>query len=161
MEDIAEVIELNIDGVQVKTVKQVAKAEMDTLNIVQNLVGLITFVSLAASILAVMTTLSLSVVERRKEIGLMKAVGAHNLNISLMFLGEGLLISLFAGSLGFVFGVVISQFIGQYVFHSAIGIRYEMIVFSLALSIAILIVSSIIPLRMAMKVDPAVVLRGE
>jgi putative ABC transport system permease protein len=161
LEDIAQVIEENIAGVQVKTVKQVAMAEMDTLDLVKNLVGLISFISLGASVLAVMTTLSLSVVERRKEIGLMKAVGAHNLNITSIFLGEGLIISLFSGLIGFALGILISQLIGQYVFSSSIGIRYDLILLSLATSIGIVIISSILPIRKAMKVEPVVVLRGE
>ncbi|MFW3145929.1 MAG: ABC transporter permease [Thermoplasmatota archaeon] len=161
LEDIAAVIEQNIESVEVKTVKQVAMAEMETLDLVKKLVGLITFASLGASVLAVMTTLTLSVAERRKEIGLMKAVGAHNFNISMIFIGEGLLISLISGFLGFGLGILISQLIGQYAFGTSIGIRYEMLGLSILISMGIVIVSSIIPLRMAMKVDPAVVLRGE
>lgn len=161
LEDIAEVIEANIEDVQVKTVKQVAMAEMDTLDLVKNLVGLISVVSLGASVLAVMTTLSLSVAERRKEIGLMKAVGAHNLNISSIFLGEGLMISIFSGLFGFGLGILVAQLIGHYVFSSSIGIRYNLILLSMAISILIVFISSIIPLRMAMKVEPVVVLRGE
>ncbi|MGA1819629.1 MAG: ABC transporter permease [Thermoplasmatota archaeon] len=161
LEDIAEVIENNVESVEVKTVKQVAMAEMDTLNLVQNLVGLITLVSLAASILAVMTTLSLSVVERRKEIGLMKAVGAHNMNISMMFMGEGAIMSIVSGILGFISGIGISQLIGQYVFGTSVGVRYELILLSLFTALGIVFIAAIFPLRMAMKVDPAVVLRGE
>ncbi|MGA1872702.1 MAG: ABC transporter permease [Thermoplasmatota archaeon] len=161
LEDIAEVIENNVESVEVKTVKQVAMAEMDTLNLVQNLVGLITLVSLAASILAVMTTLSLSVVERRKEIGLMKAVGAHNMNISMIFIGEGTIISIVSGILGFISGIGIAQLIGRYVFGTTVGVRYELALLSLLTALGIVFIAAILPLRMAMKVDPAVVLRGE
>ena len=50
---------------------------------IQNLVGFITVVALLATAITVMTTQTLSVVERTEEIGLMKAVGAKNLNVAL------------------------------------------------------------------------------
>ncbi len=161
LEDIAAIIENNIDGVEVKTVKQVAMAEMNTLEMVTDLVGFITIVALGASGLAVFTTMMLSVVERRREIGLMKAVGAHNFKIATMFLGEGMIIALFSGVSGFVLGAVISGMIGRWVFDSSFGVNYYVIFFSVSIAVAIVFISSIIPIRMAMKVDPAVVLRGE
>jgi putative ABC transport system permease protein len=161
LEDIADIIEDNIAGVEVKTVKQVAMAEMNTLEMVTELVGLITIVALGASGLAVFTTMMLSVVERRREIGLMKAVGAPNFKIATMFLGEGMIIATLSGISGFALGAVISRMIGIWVFESSFSIHYSVIFFSVSIAIAIVIISSIVPIRMAMKVDPAVVLRGE
>ncbi len=161
LKDIAEIIEGEINGVEVLTVKQIAKAEMDTLDLIQNLVGLITVVSLVASIMAVTTTMSLSVVERRKEIGLMKAVGALHSEIALLFLGEGVLIALAGGILGFALGALLSQFIGDFVFESSIMVRWWMLPVSLALSFGIVLISMVLPIRKALTVDPAIVLRGE
>ena len=161
LEDIASVIEGKLPEVEVKTVQQVAKAEMDTLEMVKNLVGLIAIVSVGASILAVTTTFTLGVIERRKEIGLMKAVGASNWDVIALFLSEGMLIALITGILGFFAGTALSKIIGDYVFNSTISTQYVLIILSLGISIGIVIVSLIIPLRMALRVDPAIVLRGE
>jgi putative ABC transport system permease protein len=161
LEDIAAVIERELPDVEVKTVEQVAKAEMDTLEMVKNLVGLIAIVSVGASILAVTTTFTLGVIERRKEIGLMKAVGASNWDVMALFLSEGMMIALITGILGFFAGTALSKIIGDYVFNSTISTQYVLILLSLGISIGIVIVSLIIPLRMALRVDPAIVLRGE
>jgi putative ABC transport system permease protein len=159
--DIAEIIEQNIDGIEVKTVKQIAKAEMETLDLIENLVGFITVVALGASGLAVMTTMSLSVVERRKEIGLMKAIGASKTRIALMFLGEGIIIAVIGGIFGFLLGILVAQGIGQFVFDSSIGVIWWVVALSIGVSLGIVFIASVIPIKRAMDVDPAIVLRGE
>jgi putative ABC transport system permease protein len=161
VEDVAKVIEENIDGVDVLTVKQVAMAEMNTLNMIQNLIGFITVVALLASALTVMTTQMLSVAERRKEIGLMKAVGAKNLNVALFFLGEGLIVAVVGALLGFGLGIGIAQFIGQYVFQSNIAVVWWVALASVVVSVALVTLASLIPIKQAIDVDPAIVLRGE
>ena len=161
VEDVAMVIEDNIKGIDVLTVKQVAKAEMNTLDMIQNLVGFITVVALLASAITVMTTQTLSVVERRKEIGLMKAVGAKNLNVALFFLGEGLIIAVVGALLGFGLGIGVAQIIGQYVFQSSIGVVWWVALASVVVSVCLVILASLIPIKQAIAVDPAIVLRGE
>lgn len=161
VEDVAKVIEANIPGVDVLTVKQVAKGETNTLNMIQSLVGLITAVALSASALTVMTTQSLSVVERRKEIGLMKAVGAKNLDIALIFLGEGVIIAIVGALLGFGLGIGIAQLIGEYVFQSGISVTWWVALAAVGVSVAVVILASLIPIKQALDVDPAIVLRGE
>lgn len=161
VEDVANVIEENIRGIDVLTVKQVEKAETSTLDMVQNLVGFITIVALLGSALTVMTTQSLSVVERRKEIGLMKAVGAKNLNVAMLFLGEGLIIAVVGALLGFALGIGIAQLIGQYVFQSSIGVYWWVALAAVAASVILVTLASVVPIRQAIRVDPAIVLRGE
>jgi putative ABC transport system permease protein len=161
VEDVAAVIEQNIRGVDVLTVKQVAKAEMNTLNMIQTLIGFITAVALLASALIVMTTQTLAVVERRKEIGLMKAVGASDMNIALFFLGEGLIIAIVGALLGFGLGIALAEAIGQYVFQSSIAVVWWVAPAAVATSVVIVSLASLIPIKQAIDVDPAVVLRGE
>lgn len=161
VEDVAKVIEENIQGVDVLTVKQVAMAEMNTLSMIQNLVGFITVVALLGSALTIMTTQSLSVVERRKEIGLMKAVGAKNLSVALLFLGEGLIVAVVGALLGFGLGIGIAQIIGQYVFQSNIGVVWWVSLAAVGISVGLVTIASLIPIKQAIDVDPAIVLRGE
>lgn len=161
VEDIAMIIEGEIPGVDVLTVKSIAKAEMNTLAMVQNLVGFITVVALSASALAVMTTQSLSVVERRKEIGLMKAVGARDRSVALLFLGEGVVIAFIGAVLGFGVGVVVAQFIGHYVFDSSITVVWWVALAAFGISAGIVLLASLLPIKRALDVDPAIVLRGE
>jgi putative ABC transport system permease protein len=159
--DIAKIIMENVRGIDVLTVKQVTKAEMNTLNMIQNLVGFITIIALLASALTVMTTQMLSIVERRKEIGLMKAVGATNVNVALFFLGEGLIIAIVGALLGFGLGIGVAQVIGEYVFQSNIGIVWWVVLAAIAGSVSLVTLASLIPIKQAIDVDSAVVLRGE
>jgi len=167
LQDIADIIMgivVDSDGepvVEVTTVKQIAKAEMATLKLIENLVGFITVIALAASGLAVMTTMSMTVVERRKEIGLMKAIGAKKSKIALMFLGEGVIVAIIGGVLGFGLGILVSQGIGQFVFDSAISVVWWVVFASIGVSIGIVLLAAAIPVKRAMDIDPAIVLRGE
>jgi len=160
-DDIAEIIEGQVPGIDVRTVRQIAEAETNTLSLIENLVGLISLVAISTSILAVMTTMTLSVMERRKEIGLMKAVGATNSKIGLLFFGEGCIIAGVGGIFGFGLGVLVSQLIGNYVFNSSIVIRWWVIFISLGVAFGIVVLASILPIKKALEVDPAQVLRGE
>lgn len=159
-DDIAHLIEGQIPGIDVLTVKQVADAEMNTLDLVRNFVGFIAIIAVGTCLLAVMTTMGLSVIERRKEIGLMKTVGATNFKISVILLGEGSIIAIFGGLIGFGLGILISQIIGDYAFGNSIAIQWWVVLVSIGLSLGIVFIASILPLRKALKIDPAEVLKG-
>ena len=59
-----------------------------------------------------MTTMITSVIERQKEIGLMKSVGAENKKIISLFLSEATIIGVIGGILGYIIGIILAQFIG-------------------------------------------------
>jgi putative ABC transport system permease protein len=158
---VGDVIEAQVPGIECLTVRQIANAETDTLGMIQSLVGIISIISIGASVLAVTTTMTLSVNERRKEIGLMKAVGAQKLEVAALFLGEGTLIGLVGGLLGFFLGIFLAQQIGQYVFESDIAIQWWMASVSLGISLGVVLLASIIPVKRALDVEPATVLTGE
>ena len=144
-----------------RTVKQLVSAEMDVLNKIQNMMFLITIIALIASALAVMTTMITSVIERQKEIGLMKSVGAENKRIITLFLSEATIIGIIGGIFGYLIGYILAQFIGLSVFTMSITPRLEVIPIVILISIGIVLLASILPVRRAVKVEPAIVLRGE
>jgi putative ABC transport system permease protein len=157
----AKEIEEKIPYVEGRTVKQLVSAEMNILGKIENMMFLVTIVALLASALGVMTTMTTSVIERKKEIGLMKSVGAENKKIVSLFFSEATIIGIIGGLVGFIIGVVISQFIGMSVFNTLITPRYEIIPIVLLISVVVTLIASVIPVRKAVKVEPAIVLRGE
>jgi putative ABC transport system permease protein len=161
VEDIAEQIEEKIPYIQAKSVKQMVKAEMEIMEKIEELMMLIAVVALMASALGVMTTMTTSVVERTKEIGMMKAIGAENRKIASLFLLEALIIGLIGGILGYIIGLGVAQFIGMSVFSSSISPRLEVLPLVLGLSVGIAVFASALPVRRAMTIEPAKVLRGE
>jgi len=150
-----------IPYVEARTVKQLVSAEMNILGKIENMMFLVTVVALFASALGVMMTMTTSVIERRKEIGLMKSIGAQNQKIVTLFLLETTIIGVIGGILGYLIGVVLSQFIGVSVFSTTISPRIEVIPFVLGISIGVSLLASIFPVRKATRVEPAIVLRGE
>lgn len=154
-------IEEKMPYVEGRTVKQIVSVEMDVLNKIQNMMFLITIVALIASALGVMTTMITSVIERQKEIGLMKSIGAENKRIITLFLSEATIIGVIGGILGYLIGIILAQFIGLSVFKMSITPRFEVIPIVIMISIGIVLLASILPVRRAVKVEPAIVLRGE
>jgi putative ABC transport system permease protein len=159
VDDIAAIIEENIPDIEVTTVKQVEKATMQILENINSMMFLITIIALLASALGVMTTMTTSVVERTKEIGMMKAIGAEDSKIAKLFLFGALIIGVIGGFLGYIIGSILAQYIGDSVFHSPIHPDFFVLPIVLGIGIGITVFSSLIPVRRAMKIEPAEVIR--
>jgi putative ABC transport system permease protein len=157
----AEEIEGNISNVDARTVKQLVNAQMSILGKIENMMSIVTIIALLASALGVMTTMTSSVLERKKEIGLMKSVGAENKKIMSLFYSEATIIGLLGGFAGFIVGYILSQFIGLSVFETSVAPRFEIIPIVLLISIFVALLASILPVKRAVKIEPAIVLRGE
>ena len=157
----AEEIEGKIPEIEARTVKQLVSVEMNILGKIENMMFLITIVALFASALGVLTTMTTSVIERQKEIGLMKSVGAENKKIVSLFFSEATIIGVIGGIAGYSVGLVLSQFIGVSVFNTYITPHLEIIPVVILISVIIAFLASIFPVRRAIKIEPAIVLRGE
>jgi ABC-type antimicrobial peptide transport system permease subunit len=119
------------------------------------LVGLLTA---ASAVFGISNLLSASVLARRKEIGLRRAVGARSEDIILQFQAEGILLGLFGGALGLVAGLAISL---ATVERSASGSSLSLLSFSALaiLCVVIGILTGIRPSQRAARIDPAQALR--
>lgn len=142
-------------------VKQIAHSEGTVLGKLQALVLLVTIVVLVLTLICVTTTMMAVVTERRKEIGLKKALGADNRDVVLEFLGNGCLLGAFGGVAGTGLGYLFAQSVSLHVFGRGIEFSPMIAAFSLVLSIVITGLASLVPVRIATSVDPAIVLRGE
>jgi putative ABC transport system permease protein len=159
VDEIALLIEDNVPDIEVTTVKQVEKATMQILEDINSMMFLITIVALLASALGVMTTMTTSVVERTKEIGMMKAIGAEDHKIATLFLSEAIIIGIIGGILGYIVGIILAQYIGESVFNSAITPVFMVLPIILVISIGVTVLSSILPVRRAIRIEPAEVIR--
>jgi putative ABC transport system permease protein len=125
------------------------------------MMGLVTAVALLASTMGIFTTMTANVADRRREIGLMKSIGAENRSIASLFLAEAAITGLLGGVAGFGVGVVLAQFIGLSVFSTTIAPSWEVLAVAIPIAIGVSLLASAIPVRRATAVEPAVVLRGE
>lgn len=151
----------SVKNVHASLVKRVTASEATVLTKLQALVLLVTIVVLALTMICVATTMTAVVAERRKEIGLRKAIGASDKSIIQEFMGESMLLGLLGGLLGAVLGFVFAQQVSINVFSSSISFRPLLLPITVLASIAVTGISSLMPIRSATDVDPALVLKGE
>lgn len=104
-------------------VRQVADSEGSILEKTQLLMVLITILSMIGSALGICNLVTASVMERAREIGLMKAIGAQNYSIILLVLTEIFITAIIGGAAGFFAGIGFAQIIGRTVFSSSITFR--------------------------------------
>jgi len=158
---ISKQIDEALPGVETRAVRQVAEGEGKILGRISVLLWIVTLAALIAAGLAVGSTAATSVLERQKEVGLMKALGASNALVGAFFLGEQLLLALFGGGLGYAIGVLLARWLSITVFGVSSPARMIMLPVTLGLAVLVAVLGSIFPLRRASRFDPAPILRGE
>lgn len=161
LEALEQTLPAEVPGISPQHVKQIAQSEGTVLGKLQALVLLVTVVVLVLTLICVSTTMMAIVTERRREIGLKKALGADNKNIIMEFFGEGCLLGLVGGIIGTGCGYLFAQSVSVNVFSRGIEFAPGIAAASLVLSVVITGAASLVPVRIATAVDPAIVLRGE
>ena len=132
---------------------------------VQAFIIIIASISIFVGAIGIVNTMTTSVLERKKEIGIMKSIGARNSHIFMQFLIESGLLGLVGGLVGVIFGLGIG-FLGVYGINNFIGseivleIDYLLIGGSLLGSFLIGAISGVIPAWNASKLNPVDSLRG-
>jgi putative ABC transport system permease protein len=155
-------IDNTITGKQVtfRSAKElIAKMKMQN-NILTVFLGLIGSVSLIVGGIGVMNIMLVSVVERRREIGIRLAVGAKRKDIGILFLMEAVMLSLVGGTLGVIVGILIAYCI-------ALIWNWQFTLFILpplvgfAVSVFIGIFFGFYPAYLAAKLNPIEALRSD
>jgi putative ABC transport system permease protein len=142
-------------------VRRIAQTEGTVLSHVSLLFWMITIAALIAAVLAIAATSATTAIERRSELGLMKALGATNLLIGALFLSEQLLIALVGGCIGFAIGAGLARELGETVFGIPAAPRLLVLPVILVAAALVVLLGSWIPLYRASHISPAPVLRGE
>lgn len=157
---IAYQIEEAIPGVVAKPIRKVANSEGLILGKIQLLMALLTVTALISSALGISSLMTTKVLERSKEIGLMKAIGAENWQVILLFLTEAAVTGLFGGIAGYGLGLGFAQIIGRNVFGSNLSFNMMVIPVVLILSMGVAVAGSLSAIRMIIRLRPAEVLHG-
>jgi putative ABC transport system permease protein len=161
LDTVVQDIRSMVPSVNVKTSRQIALAEQSLLGKMQLLMALVTLVVLFAAGISVGSTMGANVIERREEIGLMKAVGATGREITRFYRAEALLIGLLGGLAGYIFGYLFAQVTSRGAFGSLITVPVYTFVLSLVFGVLLSAASSYFPVRDALKDGAATILRGE
>ena len=142
-------------------IRQVSQNEGVVLNRITGLMLLVSLAALLASALAVASGMATTILERRAEIGLMKALGARRSAVARLFLAESVLLAVLSGSVGFAAGSILARHIGLAIFGSQISAQPVLLPFVLLIAIGVKFAGSALAIRRAVSLDPAYVLRGE
>ncbi|MDO5721508.1 MAG: FtsX-like permease family protein [Actinomycetaceae bacterium] len=147
--------------VKVTPVTRLAHSDANVLEMLRSLMAIITVIVLALITIGVSTTMMAVVTERRTEIGLRKALGADNRSIVKEFIGEAVVLGLVGGLAGAVFGYGLAQLISLNVFHRTVAMQPLVFILTTVVAVVVSTLASLVPVRRAIDVDPALVLRGE
>ncbi len=152
---------------QVQTSEQLLATFSTIFAVIQAVFVGIAAISLVVGGIGIMNTMYTSVLERTKEIGTLKAVGAKNSDILTIFLFESGLLGLVGGIIGIILGSIIGKTV-EYIATNALGTNYlqaiispALIIGSLAFSFIIGALSGVLPAMQAAKMRPAEALRHE
>jgi putative ABC transport system permease protein len=158
---IAYSIQQVLPGSDVRVIRRVAEGEGRILTRVRTLLWLVTLAALLAAALAVGASSAASVIERRTEIGLMKALGAGSATVGFLLAAEQLLLAVVGGAAGYALGIVLARAVGEKIFGVAPQPSLLVLVVIVGLATTVTLLGGAIPLRRASRYDPAPILRGE
>ena len=153
-------IEEAIPNVTSRPIWQVAAGEGAVVNKIQLLMIVVTIAAFIASALGISSLMVTTIMERAREIGLMKALGAADWEVYLLFLSESAVVGVVGGLLGCVAGAGLSQVIGLSIFGSTVSFSPIVIPVNIAISVLIALSGSLMPSRLITKLYPAEVLHG-
>jgi putative ABC transport system permease protein len=145
----------------VRPVRQIVEGEARVLGKTRaTLYAAATLIILTAA-LCVLATLTGWVFDRRRDFAIMKALGASERLISGFFAAEAAALGAVGALLGFVIGIGIAAWIGRVNFNAVVVPRLSVLPIVLAGSIAVALLSAIVPMSLLRRVQPAIILKGE
>lgn len=157
----AATLQAHFPGAKVSEVRQIARTSEGLLAKVKLLMVLVTAVVLISAGSSVTGTMSTTVLERSREIGLMKAMGGTRWGVLLIFSAEAALLGLLGGVAGYLLGIAIAQFITKTVFAASSGFSPWFAAVSVGVSLFLALLGSLGPMISVFKLDPVRSLRGE
>jgi putative ABC transport system permease protein len=149
-----------IPGADVHGLKQFAEAEGRIYNRISGLLSSTVLLVLLLTSLCVMAGMSNVAIERRNDVGLMKALGGSVRRVVRLFLAEAVILGITGGIVGSAVGLLVSIWLGKAVFGVAAEPRWIVYPFAVGLTILVSIASAF-PLRRLASIRPASVFRGE
>ena len=143
-------------------------SQEQALEVLSSVLGVLTFavgalggISLLVGAVGILTIMTMAVTERTPEIGLLRALGAQERQVLILFLGEAMLLSAAGGLAGLALGIGLAQ--GLHALFPALPVHTPLLFAVLAEATAILIglVAGVAPARRAARMDPVEALRTE
>ena len=153
-------LQRRIPDAEVRPVRQFTEGQAKIYNRISGLLTATVGIVLVLTALCVMAAMSNVAIERKMDVGLMKAIGGATRRVVRLFLAEAALLGLAGGVIGAALGILLSIVLGKAVF--GVAARPRLIVYPVAVGLTILVaILSAFPLRRLASIRPAAVFRGE
>jgi len=148
------------------TMTSLIESIQQIISIAQVVLLSIASIALVVASIGIMNTMLTSVMERTREIGIMKAIGATNKDVLFIFIMEGILISIIGGFVGIALGIIGSRGLSTVLTRSFGGeltpvISTSSILLGIAVAVIVGMLSSLYPARKAAKMSPIEAVRYE
>ena len=154
-------IEETVPSASARPIRQVADNEGKLLKKFEWLMFLITGIAMTTASLGVAAAMNTSIFERKKEIGLMKAIGSDGNQIAQLFFAEAAVTGIIGGAIGILIGIVLARIVGLWVFGAIINPSLFSVLISGILSVGIALLGSMLPVKKAVEIEPSIILRGD
>jgi putative ABC transport system permease protein len=150
----------NFPNVDVRPIRQFTEGEAKIYSRISGILSATVGLVLVLTVLCVMAAMTNVAMERRNDVGLMKAIGGATRRVLRLFLAEAALLGLAGGVVGASVGILLSMLLGKAVF--GIAARPRLIVYPVAVALTIIVaIAGAYPLRRLANIRPAAVFRGE
>ncbi|MEX2090313.1 MAG: ABC transporter permease [Bacteroidota bacterium] len=163
IEEIVRQTSEKLPGAKVMAIRQTIESKMEAMHRFEHFVFGISAVIILVAALIVMTTMTASVNERTREIGVFRAIGFRRTHVMKIILTEAFVTSFLAGVIGYGVGVVVSKLVTPVLTMNGggdISLNYALLGFSVALAVLVGMLSSIYPAYKASRLDPTVALKA-
>ena len=157
---ISHQLEEAVSGAVVRPIWQVAASEGVVIEKIQLLLAVVTLAAVIAAAMGIASLMTTSIIERSKEIGLMKALGAYQWPIVLLFYCEAIISALFGGVFGCIAGWGLARFIGISLFNEPLSFAWIVIPCVLVLAVLIALIGTWFPAHRIARLYPVEVLYG-
>jgi len=150
-----------LPSADIRPVRQIMEGEANVLNKTRATLYAAATLIVLTSALCVLATLIGWVFDRRRDFAIMKALGASERLVNGFFAAEAAAMGVIGAIVGFLVGIGVAAWIGRVNFHAPVVPRFSVFPYVLAGSVAVALLSAILPIGLLRRVEPAIILRGE
>jgi putative ABC transport system permease protein len=150
-----------LPGVDVRPIRQIVYSEGRVLGVIRWFLLSVTALVLVIIVICLLATMTAVVLERRKDIGVMKALGASDHRVMQLFLAEGAALGMVGGCSGFFVGSFWAYGLGHHLFGVTLDVIWWTLPLVCGLAVLLALGAAAFPVRIVRAIQPAVVLKGE